>query len=291
MDMKGFPENIRRKPLARFSEGSDGDYAYDATTGLYTRIREGWVRNSTGLLIVDAGTPNAIASPALKAWYKASDFDATADGTEVSAWNDVSGNAFNTTPLGAAGNRPVVRRNAVNTSMTALESASKRGMVSGSLTLSSYHNWTVFAVVKFTAEATTQSGFFNFNDGLSGGGSFDTGFGRNSTGVIRYNNFDSQVALTVETFTLSAWHYIVATSNGGSSGNVKVWIDGVLTTWAASFTDQGANVGAIRLMEQKNSAGHFMIGQAAEYAVYNGAISDDDRTFNLEAYAKLRYAL
>lgn len=237
------------------------------------------------------GSPNLITSPAMKAWYKGSDFDATTDGTEVSAWNDVSGNAFHTSALGAAGNRPVVRRNAINTSMTALESNSKRGLASGALTLSSYHNWTVFAVVKFTSEAATQSGFFTFNDGLTGNGGFDTGFGRSSGGKLRYNNYDASVILSTNTFTLNAWHYIVVTSNGGGNANVFLWIDGTSFSWAGTFPDQGANVGAIRLMEQKNTSGHFMIGQAAEYVIYNGAVGTSDRQNNLEAYARGRFGL
>lgn len=235
--------------------------------------------------------PDDVTSVDLKAWYKAEDFDGDSDGDEPTAWLDVSGNGFNATPLGSTGNQPVVRLNAINSTMTALACNDQRGFVTGELSLSSYHNWTIFAVVKFTSENTTQSGFFTFNDGLSGGAGFDTGIGRDSTGKLRFNNFDSSVILTSSTFTLNAWHYIVMRSNGGGDGNVDLRIDGVLFPFASVFPDQGANVGALRLMEQRNASGHLMIGLAAEFAVFDGKVTDDERLNNLERYAHRRYGI
>lgn len=235
-------------------------------------------------------TPLDVTSFPLKAGWVASEFDGASDDDEPTSWTDVSGNGFDASPLGGSGNQPVVRKNALNTTMTALESNDQRGFVTGALSITSYHNWTVFAVVKFTAAGTTQNGCFTFNDGLSGGAGFDTGFGRDSTGKFRFNNYDASVALSSDSID-DNWHYIVLRSNGGGDANVELWVDGVLFPWTGSFPDQGAVVGAIRLMEQRNSAGHLMIGQAAEFDVYPGPITTYERQNCLQAYARRVYGL
>lgn len=226
--------------------------------------------------------PNQIAN--LKAWFKASDFDATTDGTEVTSWTDLTSGAPNTvTATGAATNRPVVRRNAINTSMTALEVANKNGFAKSSgFTLTSTANWTVFAVLKFTAEATTENDFFAFNDGNGSG----MRLGRTPAAKVTIIFPNVGNYLTTETHTLNVWHYIVIL-NGGSGR--QVFMDGTqqtITTGSQSGTTSG-----IKLMEGASLAGDLMRGQAAEYVIYNGTVSTGDRQSGLEAYARTRYGL
>jgi hypothetical protein len=136
--------------------------------------------------------PSSIAD--LAAWFKASDFDNIADGTEITSWLDHSGNGRGTTVIGSAGNRPTVSRNALNGNMTAVKSStggSKRGTVSNLglvlLTISAKDIWTVFGVANFTANAATITYRFCV------GGSNDVKMGITSTlaSESRYSNVAS----------------------------------------------------------------------------------------------------
>lgn len=238
-----------------------------------------WRTSSTG---ASATAPNEIAN--LKAWFKASDFDALADGTEVTSWTDLTSGAPNTvTATGAAANRPVVRRNAINTSMTALEVANKNGFSkSTGFSLTSTANWTVFAVLKFTAEATTENGFFAFNDGNGSG----MRLGRVPSAKISIVFPNVGNYLTTETHTLNVWHYIVILNTGTAR---QVFVDGVQQTITAGA--QSGTTSGIKIMEGPNLGGSLMRGQAAEYAIFNGTVSGADRQSGLEAYARTRYGL
>lgn len=221
----------------------------------------------------------------LKAWFKASDYDAVTNGTELSAaWTDASGNGNSAALDGSSGNRPTVARNVINTSMTAVASAAKAGLSKSPFSLSSNTTWTVFAVVNFTATPGTENNFFGWNDGLGSG----MRMGTNSTNKfsLTYPNVGNYA--TTGNVSINTWHYIVVRN---TADNEQVYLDGTLMTWASQPGTQSGTTSSFKILEGYNNASYLFQGQVAEIAIYNSAVSDADRASGLEAYARTRYGL
>ncbi len=241
-----------------------------------------WKTSATPTPTPSSSDPSGIAS--LRGWFKASDYDAVADATELSAaWTDSSGFA-NATLVGATGNRPTVSRNSINTTMTSIASAAKPGLTRGSFTLSDNNSWTVFMVVNFTATPATESNVFAFNNGVSSG--LRMGLAPANKFRLVYpnvGNFD-----TTGTVAINTWHYLVIRN---TSGNEQVYLNGTLMAWVSQPGTQSGTTSAFNILQGYDVGGYYFQGKVAEIAVFNAAVSDADRTTKLEAYAQARYGL
>lgn len=243
------------------------------------------------VLLASFGTP-AAGNPAnianILAWFKGSDFDAITDGTDVGVWNDSSIVGTNdVTALGGAGDQPVVKRNAINTTMTAVRGTNSTDGLekSGGFGLSSGNTWTVFAVIKFLAlpGAGDHNIFFGYGDELTNG----MWMGVESTGQIQITLPGVGTWLTNESISGTTWYYIVVKN---TAGTIVVYVDGVAFTWSTTAGSTGGQTvfGLFRTNSGNANRGNCDI---AELALYNAAVSDSDRITNLQQYAIDRFGL
>jgi hypothetical protein len=235
-----------------------------------------------------AADPSSIAN--LVGWFKASDFDNTAHGTEVAQWADHSPTNRGATAIASAGSRMTVSRNALNGNMTAIGGTALRGFTtnsggapanSGLTTIATY---TLFGVISFSSlNAASENNWFGItNNGLI------IRFGINNTGPGDINlvypnvgNFRTTTAVTV-----SAFHYIVLES---SANTETVYVDGTALTWNSQpGTPSGDDVRVWSPLDDGNTAP--FRGLCAECGIYNAAIGSTART-TLYNYFRQRYGL
>ena len=96
--------------------------------------------------------------------------------------------------------------------------------------------------------------------------------------------------LTNESISLSTWHYLVIVDNAGA---VTAYLDGAAMTWASGAPNSEGASGHVsfKLAEGNNSAGYYFNGLLGELALFNGAVSNNDRKTHLEGYARYRFSL
>lgn len=226
--------------------------------------------------------PVDVGSVPLKVWLKASDFDAVANGTEVTTWTDKSVSALAFTSVGAATNRPTVARNAINSSMTAVACAGKNGLSNGIVQLSGgAKSFTIFGVMQFTANNTSENNFAYLQQSDSNAGRYGlvgTAFG----GV--WGNVGSHTAAL--TPTLNAWHYFVLRVTNNAA---RIYWNGV-SDLALTSRVWGATGTGMSILQGYNAAGYLFQGAIAELAIFDGAVSDDEKS-GLESYARARFGL
>ncbi len=238
--------------------------------------------------------PNITNSPAdpstianLFGWFKDSDFDNVADGTEVAQWYDSSSRKRGANAISAAGSRPQVSRNAINSNMTALKNPTALRGFAGQAGASSFTSkviWTVFAVVSFSTLANSENNYFS---SVSAGNDFRMGI--NSTGPGDFNlvfgnvgNFRTTTALTV-----TSWHYIIMENDNDTE---SVYVDGgAALTWASQpGTVAGSAPTDFRIMDG-GGTGNFQ-GSLAEIGYYDRALTSGERS-TLYTYFRTRYNL
>lgn len=223
----------------------------------------------------------------LVAWYKASDFDSFTHGSEVLVWNNsgsssVLGN-LRLTPAGAAGNRPTVSRNSINTNMTSVANANTRGLAStsGTTFLTAKGTWTWFGVVKFTSRAAEN----NFMALQAGVNEIRLGITTNGIWTLVYANV---IAGTNQAGpSLNDWHYIVVVD---SSDTETLYMDGqAATPWLVTPTLPNANPTDIAIGEATSGTTK-LTGNIAECGVFDRALAANELTL-LFAYFQNRYGL
>jgi hypothetical protein len=265
-------------PDTETANGTAGDVAYDSGHFYVCIASNSWLRTA---LTTWSVTPESLAS--LAGWWKASDFDATADTTEITTWSDSSGASLTASSLGGNGTYPTVARNALNTSMTAVTVTSDRGL-QVTWAPASTGNWTVMAVINFTANGTTENDFFAYGDGVSNG----MRLGRKTSGGVGTLVYPNVGAYdTTGTLSTGAWHTIIVTCDSGT----ETWyLDGAALTWGSTPGAQSGTTTTIKLLEGNNNANYLGILQCAEIAVFDDGIDSTTAT-NLTEYATTRYGL
>jgi hypothetical protein len=221
------------------------------------------------------------AVPNLIGWWLGSQFDTTADGTEVASWTDQSSAGINATALGpAGGGRLLVLRNSINTNMTSLDggpSATRGGVLRTGTLWTNSEIWSVFMVIYITGNSTN---LYTTGSPGSNGIIFRIG----STGKFTVDSASG----TFETSTsivLNAWHYLLHINN---SGTKTVYVDGAALSWSSTPGTSGSPSG---LFATPYNGAIGIKGRIAEVAIVNRAITTTERQNNFEAYARRRYGL
>lgn len=237
---------------------------------------------------LDYGIFTPLSLGNLIAWYKASDFDSVLNGTDVQRWNN-SGVAPPTLPnnllltaVGAAGARPTVARNSINTTMTSVANNNGRGLTTNVATtyLTSKSTWTWFGVVKFTSRAA-ENEFMGLTTGVS---ELRLGITSNGLWTLVYGNVIA--AISTAGPSLNDWHYVVVINNADTE---TLYSDGqAAATWLITPTIPAANPVDIGVCEAVGALKH--TGSIAEVGLIDRAISTAELAL-LHAYFQTRYAL
>lgn len=231
--------------------------------------------------ILFANTPaNAVFLPSSIAgqtsWFKGSEFDATTDGTELTAWTDLSTAAVNAAAPGSAGNRPTNLRNAIGVKTAVNFASGKLGFTRSSTPTSAF---TVFIVARIT-DFSTRRAYFGFG---AGGQDYGT-----DTGTHPFRIHHPEVAEFISSFVVTTgWHYIVISAV--QSGTISVWVDGSLVAWPGG-TDTAAMVATVQIGYGDGAEATTLTGDMMELAWYNNVISNGNR-LQLESYARAQYGL
>lgn len=220
--------------------------------------------------------PSGISS--IYSWYRASEFDGTTDGTEITTWTDVGGAAHNLSADGGAGNRLTVARNFVN-NQTAVFNNAKTGMSNGSY--GGGNSWTVVTMIKFTETSmSTRRDFFSFNGssrafGISSGAWYLKFLHAHYASVAEYE--------VVNWTAPTDWHVVMISCNGSA---ITAYIDDMVTplTWA---TTPGNPTNASYRVGYGEST---FLGYMTELAIFTAVLTQAERV-SLLAYLKLRYGL
>ncbi len=235
--------------------------------------------------LLDAFAPSSISN--LVGWFKASDFDSTADGTEVAQWYDHSGLTRGATTIGSVGSRCTVSRNSINGNMTTIRGAtSKRGLQtrinSGGIPLTTIATYSWFAVVSFSTLAASENNCLGIKNN-----NLVIRFGINSTGPGDFNtvypnvgNFRSTTALT------TAFCYIFFVS---SANTETVYLNNSALSWLSQpGSPSGDSPQDLFLLDDGNTSA--FQGNCAEIGFYDKALSAGERT-TLQTYCQQRYGL
>lgn len=234
-----------------------------------------------------AADPSGITSHPLLGWFKASDFDATTDGADVATWVDTGALSNDMAAVGSAGDQPVVARNEINTTMTAVQgSLTTQGMRNSAFTITNKNNWTVFFVIKFTSlpGSTFHNIFFGFDDELSNG----MWMGIEPDGKLQITMPGVGSWRTNESVSISTWYRMTVRC---TSSVIDVHLDGTLLTWALTSGAPGntpTSFGIFNDNSVSDSRGQALL---AEMVFVDGPVSDPERTSNLESYAQSRFGL
>ncbi len=249
-------------------------------------------------MIGTLGMPTTYRGPdsidKLMGWFKGSEFDGIADGTDVATWTDQSDRRSDATAVSSAGNRPLVARNSINTWMTSVNhpgTGSIRGLINQATAFTNSATWTVFAVVMFT-QVAAESCFFNLNTGASGIlANSDGRFGMTITDGYAELVFGNAAAYpTYGTPTLNTWHRVLVVTDAG--GERSMYVDNTLQYWQTTPGTITSVPSGFSLMEGNAGGGTIkpLKGKLAELAFYDAAISAVDRAA-LDTYAKRRFGL
>lgn len=217
----------------------------------------------------------------LEGWFKASDFDAVTDATEIATWVDQSPALQDLTAINGAGNRPVVNRNAIDTTGTTVEALGGAPGTAKGLQNTSYpggSSWTIFSVLRYTESSpSSRRDFFGWGTGTGGNG-WNVGVQTNN----KLHVHDDGVAEheVNETISDNVYHSIIVANNAGT---ITIYLDGVTLTWSGSPPAATTNAIYQILSGETN-----FLGDMAEFAIFSRNLSPTERT-DLDDYVTSQY--
>lgn len=208
-----------------------------------------------------------------------------ADGADMTTWTDFGPNGYVPAAFSGAGNRPTVKKNAINGQTAAANDGTKNGLQIPStpgITLTSKDTWTLFAVVQWAG--TGSGGYASLANGLNFG--FRVGLQTTSDkALITYPNVGNFISGSA--LSLNIPHCIIFRANASV---MDVTIDGAATslgTNSMTATSFPCIFDLCTAVENQQST--FAInGYLPDIAFYNGALNSADLAL-LRAYAKSIY--
>lgn len=237
---------------------------------------------------VVAGVPDPSTLSNKLGWWRGDDFDAVTDGTEIAAWNDISGLNRDMVAIAASPSRQVVSRNSIATTKTSVLGQLKRGLFydHGTTLFNLTADWSMFLIAKGGGIAETEEGLACFRSASTGQPEFR---------ITRYIPTQKLYIATAATswessflMPVGVWKCIVLVHVGGVK---ELYINDVLQTWVVTPTAFGsANMRMLLANEGNNLAGYYASGKLAEIIFFDAALSSGDRTL-LWNYAVDRYGI
>lgn len=219
--------------------------------------------------------------------WRGDDFDAITDGTEISAWNDISGLSRTANAIAASPDRQTVKRNAIATNKTTVASNVKQGLrFNNGSTLFNLNtsDFSLFTVLKFKKLTGTEEDFWAYGSTTS---QSELRFARDiATGklLIVYNGVGGYLTTpSVPVYKFMCLMLVCA------SGVETFYINGSAVAWDTTPGGLNVNIQYLNLNAGFVSGTSYTFeGETAELIPYRKALSSTERS-NLYSYALARY--
>ena len=243
----------------------------------FKAFKAGYTSSSTLTAAYTIDSQTAFTRSGLKLWLRA-DLGMEVSGTNVSQWNDLSGNANNAAQATSA-NRPVLVTGEVNGKPVVRFDGSNDEMAVPRHTSLEPNNVTVVVVGRHTG-----GGNGTIANVMMKGAAY--GFLRMSGTSLRTWVSDYTTKYAAATWSSNTWNVMMQTYNGSLLG---LYQNGTLT---GSFNTSGSiTYGDLAPLYLGGRDGYYHLqGDLAEIMVFDRALTEAERK-DVEAYAYLRYGV